>query len=333
MSGLLEMRELRTWFPQRSPILRRTIGHVRAVDQVDLSLAAGRTLGLVGESGCGKSTLGRTAARLIESTEGTIILDGKDVTHVSGSDLMAFRRRVQMVFQDPYASLNPRIRVGDAVGEALAIHGLGDSRLDRRERTRAILHKVGLGDDAMDRYPHEFSGGQRQRIGIARALILNPEILIADEPVSALDVSVQAQVINLMRDLQAEFGLTYLFIAHDLSVVRHISDEVAIMYLGRIVETGPKASVFRNPRHPYTNGLLRSVPVPDPEKRRTGPVPLAGGVPDPSSPPAGCAFHPRCPYASELCRAERPKLEEVESRHHAACHFAKDLDLESPRAT
>ena len=332
MSGLLDIRELRTWFPRRSPILWRTIGHVRAVDQVDLSLIAGRTLGLVGESGCGKSTLGRTAARLIESTEGTIVLDGRDVTHVRGSELMAFRRRVQMVFQDPYASLNPRIRVGDAVGEALAIHDLGDSRRERRDRTRAILHKVGLGDDAMERYPHEFSGGQRQRIGIARALILNPEILIADEPVSALDVSVQAQVINLVRDLQAEFGLTYLFIAHDLSVVRHISDEVAIMYLGRIVETGPKASVFRKPRHPYTNGLLRSVPVPDPEKRRKDPVPLAGGVPDPSSPPSGCAFHPRCPYASELCRAQRPKLEEVESGHHAACHFASDLDLEGPRA-
>ncbi len=328
MTALLEIEDIRTWFPIRSPLLRRAIGHVRAVDGVSLRLDAGRTLGLVGESGCGKSTLGRTVARLIEPSEGEIRVGGKNVTHARGRDLLALRRRVQMVFQDPYASLNPRMRVGEAVGEALDIHGLAANKSDRRQRTEEIFRKVGLGQDSIDRYPHEFSGGQRQRIGIARALILNPELLVADEPVSALDVSVQAQVINLMRDLQAEFGLTYLFIAHDLSVVRHISDDVAIMYLGRIAEIGPKRSVFRNPRHPYTHGLLQSVPVPDPEKRRTGPVPLKGGVPDPSAPPPGCAFHPRCPHAQEICRVERPNLVETESAHFAACHFANELSLQ-----
>ncbi len=327
--ALLDVQDVRTWFPIRSPLLRQTVGHVRAVDGVSLQLEAGKTVGLVGESGCGKSTLGRTVARLLEPTDGTITLDDKNVTHAKGRELMALRRRVQMVFQDPYASLNPRMKIGDAVAEALIIHGLGGGKAERTNRTQEMMHKVGLGDDAMDRYPHEFSGGQRQRIGIARALILNPELLVADEPVSALDVSVQAQVINLMRDLQAEFGLTYLFIAHDLSVVRHISDTVAIMYLGRIVEVGAKPAVFTSPRHPYTHGLLRSVPIPDPEKRRTGPVPLAGGVPDPSSPPSGCAFHPRCPYVQEICRTERPSLTTTETGHHAACHFAKELDLDA----
>jgi oligopeptide/dipeptide ABC transporter ATP-binding protein len=325
MSTLLEVSQLKTYFPVRSPLLRRTIGQVRAVDGVALKVEAGRTLGLVGESGCGKSTLGRTIVRLLEPTEGQIRVDGVDVTRARGRDLMAMRRRVQMVFQDPYASLNPRLQVGDAIGEALDIHGLVRSRGEKRDRVAALLDKVGLGAEAMARYPHEFSGGQRQRIGIARALVLNPELLVADEPVSALDVSVQAQVINLMRDLQRDFRLGYLFIAHDLSVVRHISDEVAIMYLGRIVETGPKATLFTKPRHPYTRGLLLSVPAPDPTKRRGAHAPLAGGLPDPADPPPGCTFHPRCPFATDICRLERPELRPFGDGQTVACHHAEEV--------
>jgi oligopeptide transport system ATP-binding protein len=322
---LLEVRDLSTWFPLRSPLLRRTIGHVRAVDGVDLTLEAGRTLGLVGESGCGKSTLGRTIARLVEPTAGTIRIDGTEVTHARGRQLMALRRRVQVVFQDPYASLNPRIRVGDAVGEALDIHRQVRSRGERRDRVVALLEKVGLGAEAMARYPHEFSGGQRQRIGIARALVLNPELLVADEPVSALDVSVQAQVINLMQDLQRDLGLGYLFIAHDLSVVRHISDDVAIMYLGRIVERGPKRKLFASPLHPYTRGLLASVPTPDPARRRGAKAALAGGLPSPLDPPSGCAFHPRCPHADAHCRQERPELRSFAVGQMVACHHAERI--------
>ncbi|MEM7022228.1 MAG: dipeptide ABC transporter ATP-binding protein [Pseudomonadota bacterium] len=325
MTALLEINDLKTYFPVRSTLLRRTIGQVRAVDGVGLRVEAGRTLGLVGESGCGKSTLGRTIVRLVEPTEGQIRIDGVDVTRARGRDLMAMRRRVQMVFQDPYASLNPRLAVGEAVGEALDIHGLTSSRGERRDRVATLLEKVGLGVEAMERYPHEFSGGQRQRVGIARALILNPELLVADEPVSALDVSVQAQVINLMRDLQREFHLGYLFIAHDLSVVRHISDDVAIMYLGRIVETGPKTTLFAKPRHPYTRGLLLSVPVPDPTKRRGAHAPLAGGLPDPADPPTGCTFHPRCPHATDLCRRERPELRSLGNAQTVACHHAEEV--------
>jgi oligopeptide/dipeptide ABC transporter ATP-binding protein len=326
VSALLEVEGLKTWFPLKSPLLRRTVGQVRAVDGVALKVEAGRTLGLVGESGCGKSTLGRTIVRLIEPTEGAIRVDGVDVTRARGRDLMAMRRRVQMVFQDPYASLNPRLPVGDAIGEPLDIHKLARSPRDKRERVVALLDKVGLGAEAMDRYPHEFSGGQRQRVGIARALVLNPELLVADEPVSALDVSVQAQVINLMRDLQREFNLGYLFIAHDLSVVRHISDDVAIMYLGRIVETGPKTALFARPRHPYTRGLLLSVPVPDPTKRRGAHAPVGGGLPDPADPPPGCTFHPRCPLATDLCRRERPELRPIGHAQTVACHHAEQVE-------
>jgi oligopeptide/dipeptide ABC transporter ATP-binding protein len=324
MTTLLEVDDLKTWFALRSPLLKRTVGHVRAVDGVSLQLAAGKTLGLVGESGCGKSTLGRSVARLLEPSGGRIHIAGSDVTRVRGRELMALRRRVQMVFQDPYASLNPRIRVGDAVGEALYIHRLVSSPRQMRDRVVALLEKVGLSADALERYPHEFSGGQRQRIGIARALILNPELLVADEPVSALDVSVQAQVINLMRDLQRELGLSYLFIAHDLSVVRHISDDVAIMYLGRIVETGPKRDLFARPLHPYTQGLLQSVPVPDPIRRRQGRAPLSGSLPSPLKPPGGCAFHPRCAYADPLCRQQRPALQALATAAGVAvaCHHA-----------
>ncbi len=329
MTPLLEVEGLKTWFPVRSPLLRRTVGQIRAVDGVGLRVEAGRTLGLVGESGCGKSTLGRTIVRLIEPTEGAIRVDGADVTRARGRDLMAMRRRVQMVFQDPYASLNPRLQVGDAIGEPLDIHRLVRSPREKRERVEALLDKVGLGVEAMERYPHEFSGGQRQRIGIARALVLNPELLVADEPVSALDVSVQAQVINLMRDLQREFHLGYLFIAHDLSVVRHISDDVAIMYLGRIVETGPKTTLFAKPRHPYTRGLLLSVPVPDPTRRRASHAPLAGGLPDPADPPPGCTFHPRCPYATDICRREQPELRPFGDAQTVACHHAEEVAASS----
>ena len=328
MALLLKISDLKTWFPQRSPLLRRTVGQVRAVDGVSLQLAAGRTLGLVGESGCGKSTLGRTVTRLLPASSGTIELNGRDITHARGQNLMNIRRQMQMVFQDPYASLNPRIRIGDAVAEVLHIHGLARSRRDSRERVAEMLQKVGLAADAMKRYPHEFSGGQRQRIGIARALILNPALLVADEPVSALDVSVQAQVINLMVDLQQQLGLSYLFIAHDLSVVRHISDEVAIMYLGRIVEMGPKQALFSKPLHPYTQGLLLSVPVPDPAQRRRSPAPLQGGLPSPLKPPSGCAFHPRCPYADDLCRQQRPPLRSAGAVTNVAvaCHHVADLN-------
>lgn len=327
MVPLLKISKLQTWFPLRSPLLRRTIAQVRAVDDVSLQIGAGRTLGLVGESGCGKSTLGRTVTRLIAASGGTIELDGKNITHARGRELMSIRRRMQMVFQDPYASLNPRIRIGEAVAEVLHIHGLARSRSDSRERVAEMLLKVGLSEDALDRYPHEFSGGQRQRIGIARALILNPELLVADEPVSALDVSVQAQVINLMADLQQEFGLSYLFIAHDLSVVRHISDEVAIMYFGRIVEMGPKETLFAKPLHPYTQGLLLSVPVPDPARRRRTDAPLQGGLPSPLNPPSGCAFHPRCPHADDQCRQQRPELRNSTKLPTVAvaCHHADDL--------
>ena len=325
MSALLETRDLRAWFPLRSALLRRTVGHIRAVDGVSLTLASGRTLGLVGESGCGKSTYGRAVAHLIRPTGGSVHIDGNDVTDARGRALMAVRRRVQMVFQDPYASLNPRIRVGDAVGEGLVIHGLEPSRRARRARVVELFEKVGMSADALERYPHEFSGGQRQRIEIARALILNPELLVADEPVSALDVSVQAQVINLMRDLQAELDLAYLFIAHDLSVVRHISDDVAIMYLGRIVETGPKRALFASPLHPYTRGLLRSVPVPDPARRERGRAALSGTLPSPLDPPSGCAFHPRCPHADAVCAGQRPELRELGGGQRAACHHVERI--------
>ncbi len=325
MSALLETHELQTWFPLRSSLLHRTVGHVRAVDGVSLRLDPGSTLGLVGESGCGKSTFGRAVARLLRPTGGTLRIDDRDVTESRGAELLAIRRRVQMVFQDPYASLNPRIRVGDAVGEGLVIHEPASSRRERRERVAGLFEKVGMSADALDRYPHEFSGGQRQRIGIARALILNPALVVADEPVSALDVSVQAQVINLMRDLQTEFGLAYLFIAHDLSVVRHISDDVAIMYLGRLVETGPKQQLFARPLHPYTSGLLRSVPVPDPTQRSRGHAALSGALPSPLDPPSGCAFHPRCVHADEQCVRERPGLREMGNGQHVACHHVERI--------
>ncbi len=295
-------------------------GLVRAVDGVDFSIRRGETLGLVGESGCGKSTVGRLIARLVEPTRGRVRFEGEDLTALSGEALRRRRADFQMVFQDPFGSLNPRRRVLDAVREPLDIHGRG-SRAERRDRALDLLEKVGLGAHHADRYPHEFSGGQRQRIGIARALALAPKLLICDEAVSALDVSIQAQIVNLLRRLQQELGLTYLFIAHDLSVVRHVSDRIVVMYLGRIVETADRVALFANPRHPYTQALLSAIPQPKPERRRSRVV-LQGDIPSPLDPPAGCRFHTRCPLAFERCRREEPTLAPAAPGHLAACHLA-----------
>jgi oligopeptide/dipeptide ABC transporter ATP-binding protein len=290
---------------------------VRAVDGVTFEIFRGETLGLVGESGCGKSTVGRCLLRLIEPTRGEVSFEGQDVTGMRGGDLRRLRREMQIIFQDPYASLNPRLRVRDIVGEPLVVHSIGD-KAERRERVADLLKKVGLDPDYMNRYPHEFSGGQRQRIGIARALALNPKLIVADEPVSALDVSVQAQVINLLEDLQAEFDLTYLFISHGLAVVEHISDRVAVMYLGRIVEVARAEELYANPLHPYTRALLSAIPVPDPTRKRERIV-LKGDVPTPINPPSGCRFHTRCPEAIAECSQIDPDLREVSPGHTVAC--------------
>lgn len=320
-SPLVETVDLRTWFDvQRGMFSKRAT--VKAVDGVSISVAAGETLGLVGESGCGKSTLGRTVLRLIEPTGGDIRFEGRDITRFTQSALRPLRRRMQMIFQDPYASLDPRMRVRDIVGEALDIHGLASSPSEREAKVEALLKRVGLRPDHGPRYPHEFSGGQRQRVGIARALAVEPRFIVADEPISALDVSIQAQIVNLLKDLQEELGLAYLFVAHDLKVVEYVSRRVAVMYLGRVVETAPSGALYGDAKHPYTKALLSAAPVPDPEKKRTRIV-LQGDVPSPMNPPSGCAFHPRCPIAQRgLCGAESPTLREVGPGHLVACHLA-----------
>jgi len=327
--SLVEVEGLKVWFPIRSGVvLDRHVGDVRAVDDVTFQIHRGETLGLVGESGSGKSTIGRALLRLYKPTAGRIVFDGHDITNLGERELRPLRRRMQMVFQDPFASLNPRHSVGRIVGEPLRVHGLVSGRRSTAHRVRELLQVVGLPGDAATRYPHEFSGGQRQRIGLARALALNPDFVVADEPVSALDVSIQAQIVNLMEDLQREFGLTYLFIAHDLAVVRHISTRIAVMYLGWIVEISPADELYDNPLHPYTISLLSAVPIPDPvvEREREA-ILLPGDVPSPANPPPACRFHTRCPYIQPTrCRDEVPPLRPLEgSGHLVACHWAEKI--------
>ena len=315
--ALLEITDLVKHYPVRSGILRRAVGTVHAVDGVSFAVGVGETLGLVGESGCGKSTVARSVLRLVEPTSGSIRLNGLDITHLGKTDLRPHRRSMQIVFQDPFASLNPRMTAGDIVGEPLSVHGLAAGN-KKRERVAELFEQVGLRPDQMLNYPHQFSGGQRQRICIARALSLGPSLIVCDEPVSALDVSIQAQVINLLIDLQRKHDFSYLFIAHDLAVVAHISHRVAVMYLGRIVEIAEKSELFANPRHPYTQALLASVPVADPRKKSLKPL-VDGDVPSPINPPSGCAFHTRCRHAMDRCKVERPALADIGGRHQVAC--------------
>jgi peptide/nickel transport system ATP-binding protein len=327
---LLEVNGLRKYFPIQKGVLRRVIGHIRAVDNVSFGIQEGETLSLVGESGCGKTTTARCILRALEATSGEIrfrLQDGSvaDVTTLSRSQLRALRREMQMIFQDPFSSLNPRMTLLDIVGEPLVVNGVRN-RQEREARVSELLRLVGLRPEYMRRFPHAFSGGQRQRIGIARALALNPRLVVADEPVSALDVSVQAQVLNLLLDLQAELGLTYLFVAHDLSVVKHISDRVAVMYVGQLVELAPAEALFATPKHPYTAALMSSVPEPDPRRRSTRMV-LQGEVANPVNPPSGCYFHPRCPYAIDRCRTEAPRLTEIFPSRLVSCHRAQELQL------
>jgi peptide/nickel transport system ATP-binding protein len=324
---LLELEQLKVYFPIKSGlVLDRHVGDIKAVDDVSFTIERGETLGLVGESGCGKSTVGRAILRLYEPTDGHIRFDGIDITHMKEKDLRPLRRRMQMVFQDPFASLNPRHSVGRIVAEPLRVHGLS-SRKNAARRVRELLQIVGLPPDAASRYPHEFSGGQRQRIGLARSLALNPDFIVADEPVSALDVSIQAQIVNLLERLQREFDLTYLFIAHDLAVVRHISNRIAVMYLGSIVEVSPADELYTDPLHPYTISLLSAVPIPDPAvERQRETILLAGDLPSPANPPHACRFHTRCPYVQPTrCREEAPPLRELAPGHTVACHWAEDI--------
>ncbi len=319
---LLKVKNLKKYFPVRGGILSKIIGYVQAVDEISFDIKEGETLGLVGESGCGKTTAGRTITRLLEPTAGEVDFEGKDIFKLSKEELRKSRRNIQIIFQDPFGSLNPRMTVGDIVGESLTIHKIVKNKKEKEERVKDLLETVGLNAGHVRRYPHEFSGGQRQRIGIARALALNPKLVICDEAVSALDVSIQAQVINLLEDLQEKFKLTYLFIAHDLSVVKHISDRVAVMYLGKIVELTSTYELYNNPQHPYTEALLSAVPIPDPTLKRQRIV-LEGDVPSPFNPPKGCRFHPRCKYAIPICSQEEPELIDINGGHYVACHLRK----------
>ena len=324
--ALVEIQSLKKYFPIRKGVLQREVERVHAVDDVTLSVAQGETVGLVGESGCGKSTLGRCVVRLLTPTEGDIVFQGTSIGRLGPRALRPLRREMQMVFQDPYASLNPRKRVGSIVGDPLKIHGIGNSK-ERKKQVEELLETVGLSPEHYNRFPHEFSGGQRQRIGVARALALRPKLIVADEPVSALDVSIQAQMINLLESLQDDFGLTYIFIAHDLGVVRHVSDRIAVMYLGKLVELSPAEELYSRPIMPYTEALLSAVPIPDPdlsEKRER--IVLEGDVPSPIHPPSGCRFHPRCRYATDICQQVEPPLTDYGNGHLAACHHPLNVD-------
>jgi oligopeptide transport system ATP-binding protein len=321
-ASLLEVKNLKKHFPIKGGILSKTVETVKAVDGLNFAVEEGETLGLVGESGCGKSTTGRIILRLLEATAGEVIFDGKNIYDLNKKEMRSLRREMQIIFQDPYASLNPRMTVGDIIGEAMEIHGLAKGR-DKKQKVKELLEKVGLTAQQMRRYPHEFSGGQRQRIGIARALAVDPRLIVCDEPVSALDVSIQAQVINLMEDLQEEFGLTYIFIAHDLSVVKHISDRVAVMYLGKMVELTEKEELYSNAQHPYTKALLTAIPVADPTIEREKVI-LKGDVPSPINPPSGCSFHTRCPFVRDICSKEEPEFVDRGGGHYVACHLSPE---------
>lgn len=318
---ILKVENLKMYFPIKRGVIQRTVGHVHAVDDVSFEVHKGETLGLVGESGCGKTTTGRTILQLYRATDGKVLFEGKDLTKLRSEEMRQMRRKIQMIFQDPYASLNPRMTVEQIIGEPLLVHGLAHGN-EIREKVKTLLSQVGLNPAYIDRYPHEFSGGQRQRIGVARAISLEPDLIVCDEPISALDVSIQAQVVNLLEDLQDKLGLTYIFIAHDLSMVRHISTRVIVMYLGVFVELADRNTLYKNPMHPYTIGLLSAVPIPDPlveEKRER--IILKGDVPSPVNPPSGCRFRTRCPIAQQVCADERPSWKEVEPSHFVACHF------------